>query len=108
MPPTLPPLTPEQREAALQKALVTRQFRAKVKRDIKRGEVTVPNALKMAWQEDMLAGMPVLALLESVPGFGKVRAAQMMERLSIAPTRRIGGLGSNQRAALEREFAEAA
>ncbi len=101
---TLPPRTAEQRAEDLAKALVTRQFRAKVKRDVKRGEVTVPDALKMAWQEDMLAGMTVVALLESAPGFGKVRAAQLMERLSIAPNRRLGGLGPNQRAALEDAF----
>jgi len=46
----------------------------------------------------------VSALLESLPGVGKVRAQQLMERLNISETRRVRGLGSNQIAALEREF----
>jgi ribosomal protein S13 len=48
--------------------------------------------------------MKVSALLESLPGVGKVRAKQLMERLGIADSRRVRGLGTNQRAALEREF----
>jgi ribosomal protein S13 len=46
----------------------------------------------------------VSALLESLPGVGKVRAKQIMERLGIAESRRVRGLGANQRASLEREF----
>ena len=48
--------------------------------------------------------MKVSELLESMPGVGKVRARQIMERLGIASTRRVRGLGANQVAALEREF----
>ena len=48
--------------------------------------------------------MKVSALLESVPGVGKVRAKQIMERLGIAESRRVRGLGANQRTALENEF----
>ena len=49
--------------------------------------------------------MKVLDLLQSVPGLGKVRARQMMERIGIAESRRVRGLGTKQIAALEREFA---
>jgi len=35
-----------------------------------------------------------------------VRARQIMERLQIAETRRVRGLGTNQVAALEREFGD--
>jgi ribosomal protein S13 len=50
--------------------------------------------------------MRVSEVIESMPGVGKVRAAKIMERLDIAPTRRLRGLGANQRSALEREFAD--
>ena len=50
--------------------------------------------------------MKVSALLQAMPGVGKVRAKQIMERLGIADNRRISGLGTNQREALEREFPE--
>jgi ribosomal protein S13 len=44
--------------------------------------------------------MRVSALLESMPGVGKVRAAGIMEELGISPSRRVRGLGANQAAAL--------
>ncbi len=49
--------------------------------------------------------MRVVDLLQSMPGLGKVRARQIMERLGIAESRRVRGLGAKQVAALEREFA---
>ena len=45
-------------------------------------------------------------ILLSLPGVGKVRARQIMERLQIAETRRVRGLGANQLAALDREFGD--
>jgi len=44
--------------------------------------------------------MKVSALLEALPGVGKVRAKQIMEQLGIAESRRVRGLGSNQWAAI--------
>jgi ribosomal protein S13 len=55
---------------------------------------------------DVIGKMKVLDLLQSMPGVGKVRAQQLMERIGIASTRRVRGLGTNQIAALEREFAD--
>jgi ribosomal protein S13 len=52
--------------------------------------------------------MRVLDLLQSMPGLGKVRARNVMERIGISPSRRVRGLGANQIAALEREFASRA
>lgn len=86
----LPPLTPEQRAAALEKAAKARKERAEV--------------LKEGQSDDVIGKMKVSALLESLPGVGKVRAKQIMERLGIAESRRVRGLGANQRASLEREF----
>jgi len=48
--------------------------------------------------------MKVSAVLESLPGVGKVRARKIMASLEISESRRVRGLGSNQLAALEREF----
>ena len=47
-----------------------------------------------------------LTVLSGPSGVGKVRAKQMMERLGIAESRRVRGLGANQRTALENEFSE--
>ena len=49
--------------------------------------------------------MRVVDLLCAMPGVGKVRARQLMERIGIAESRRVRGLGTKQVAALECEFA---
>ncbi len=100
----LPPLTPEQRAAALEKAAKARKDRAEVKNNLKRGATTLPAVLKQGQADDMVGKMKVSALLEAMPGVGKVRARQIMERLGIAESRRVRGLGANQRTALENEF----
>ena len=49
--------------------------------------------------------MRVSELLESIPGFGKVRVSAILERLGISSTRRIQGLGVLQLQKLKKEFA---
>ena len=44
--------------------------------------------------------MPVRALIESLPGYGKAKAAKIMDELEISPKRRVQGLGARQREAL--------
>jgi transposase len=100
----LPPLTPEQRAAALEKAAKARKERAEVKNKLKTNDKTLPEVLKEGQADDVVGKMKVSALLESMPGVGKVRAKQIMERLGIAESRRVRGLGANQRTALENEF----
>jgi ribosomal protein S13 len=39
-------------------------------------------------------------MLESLPGVGKVKARRIMEEIGIADSRRVRGLGPQQRAAL--------
>lgn len=51
-----------------------------------------------------MASMRVKAALESMPGIGKVRALAIMEEVGIAATRRISGLGANQKRALLAHF----
>ena len=101
----LPPLTPDQRAAALEKAAKARKDRAEVKNNLKRGsDNTAPAVLKQGQTDDIVGKMKVSSFLEAMPGVGKVRARQIMERLGIAESRRVRGLGANQRSALENEF----
>ena len=102
----LPPLTPEQRAAALEKAAAARKARAEVKERLKRNGVSISEVLAAGESDDVIGKMRVSAVLESMPGVGKARAARIMERLEISPTRRVRGLGAKQRTALEREFAK--
>jgi DNA uptake protein ComE-like DNA-binding protein len=100
----LPPLTPEQRRAALAKAAAARQVRAAVKAELKSGVVSIVDVIARADSDEAIAAMRVSALLESMPGVGKARATAIMERLGIAPTRRVRGLGGNQLERLKVEF----
>ncbi len=102
----LPPLTPEQRSAALVKAAEARKIRAEVKNRLKHSGGSLSEVLRRGQTDPVVGKMRVTALLESMPGVGKVRARQIMERLGISESRRVRGLGANQAAALEREFGD--
>jgi len=69
---------------------------------------TAAEVLSAGESDDVIGKMRVSAVLESMPGVGKARAARIMERLEISPTRRVRGLGAKQRTALEREFGASA
>lgn len=100
----LPPLTPEQRLAALHKAAASRRERAEVKNRLKNSGGSILDVLRDGRTNEVIGKMRVVDLLQSMPGLGKVRARRVMERLSIAESRRVRGLGTKQVAALEREF----
>ncbi len=100
----LPPLTPAQRADALDKAAAARRARAGLKVQLKTGGATLDEVLKTGETDHTIGKMKVVAVLEAMPGVGKVRAQQIMERLEISPSRRVRGLGVKQREALQREF----
>jgi hypothetical protein len=100
----LPPLTPEQRAAALEKAAAARRARAEIRNRLKHSGASLDEVIEEGQHDDVIGKMKVSALLESMPRVGKVRARQIMERIGISESRRVRGLGVNQRAALVREF----
>src|SRR5471032_2070851 len=98
--PQPPALTPEQRQAALDKAARVRRERAEVKEKLKMKSITLPDLLKRAEDDETVGKMKVLSVLESLPGLGKVKARRLMETVGISESRRLQGLGVNQREAL--------
>ena len=100
----LPELTPEQRQANLEKAAASRRERAEVKNRLKHSGASIVDVLRQGQENEVIGKMRVLDLLQSMPGLGKVRAAQVMERLKISESRRVRGLGAKQVAALVAEF----
>ena len=98
--PQPPALTPEQRQAALDKAAKVRRERAEVKEKLKMGSITLSELLKRAEKDETVGKMKVLSVLESLPGLGKVKARRLMETVGISESRRLQGLGANQREAL--------
>ena len=103
----LPDLTPEQRAAALEKAAIARRERAAVKNRLKHSGASLIEVLKEGSRDggnEIVGKMKVSAVLEALPGVGKVRARRIMEEIGISESRRVRGLGAQQLAALEREF----
>jgi hypothetical protein len=102
----LPPLTPEQRAAALAKAAAARKARAALRDRLKHSGASLADVFAAGEIDEAVGKMRVSAVLESMPGVGKVRAQRIMEKIGISMSRRVRGLGTHQRAALEREFAD--
>lgn len=99
-----PKLTPEARAAALAKAAASRRFRADIKAQVKTGQMSVRKVLDLAASNEFVGKMRVSALLESLPGVGKIRAQVLMEKMGISFTRRLQGLGKHQVSQLLAEF----
>lgn len=101
---TPPQLTPERRAAALKKAAHARKKRAEIKQLLKAGSMSMAELLEEAESDPVVAGMKVSAVLASMPRTGKIKSKRLMEKLSIAESRRIRGLGERQRDSLLQEF----
>jgi len=71
---------------------------------LKHSGASIAEVLAEGEQNEVIGKMRVSELLQSMPGLGKVRAAQVMERLKISESRRVRGLGAKQIAALVAEF----
>ena len=102
--PLPPSLTPEQRRAALAKAAAARRQRAEVKERLKAGELTLEQLFRQAGADATLAKLKVLSMLEAMPQTGKVKARRIMAELDISESRRLRGLGENQRRRLLERF----
>jgi DNA uptake protein ComE-like DNA-binding protein len=100
----LPLLTPEQRAAALEKAAAARRARAALKVRLKTRSTSLADVLADGEHDDVIGKMRVVAVLEALPGVGKIKAQRIMDDLEISPSRRVRGLGTKQRQALERQF----
>ena len=96
---SMPEISDDARRAALDKAVEARRVRAELKQMLKVGEVTPAQVLDRV-DDDRVARMKVSDLIQSLPAMGPTKCRRLMEELDIAPTRRLGGLGSRQRADL--------
>ena len=97
---TPPQLSPDQRTAALAKAALVRIARSELKEKLKSGAMSLQDVIDAAETDDVAAKLKVLTMLESLPGLGKVKARRIMDEVGIADSRRVKGLGAQQRLAL--------
>lgn len=100
----IPTLTTEQRRENIEKAKAARQRRAAILKGVADGSYTVPDVLNMAFTDDAVSRMKVFTLIKAAPGYGFARTQQTMRKLHISESRRLRGLGANQRAALVELF----
>lgn len=92
----VPEIDSDTRMAGLEKAMKVRGQRAAIKNLIRAGDVSPVLALDM----DAAQGIKVRDLLRAVPGIGEAKADKMMQEVGISESRRVRGLGCNQKAAL--------
>lgn len=102
--PQPPALSPEARKQALEKAAQARRQRAELKEKLKMGSIHLSDLFAKAKEDEIVGKMKVLAVLESLPGVGKIKARRLMDEIGISESRRIRGLGSQQREALLETF----
>ncbi len=97
------PQPPEvDRAAAARAAIAARTERAEFKRALAAAEREPLELLTLAQEtpDSALGRMRVPEFLRAIPGIGETKTARILERLQIAPVKRLGGLGSRQVAAL--------
>ncbi|MDR2105988.1 MAG: integration host factor [Coriobacteriales bacterium] len=95
----LPQLSDEVRKEALKKAAAARSARAALRAQLKNGEITFADVLAKAG-DPVVDKIRVIQLIESLPGYGKAKAARLLTELDISDSRRVKGLGEKQKAAL--------
>ncbi len=94
--PQPPVLSDDARRAALAKAAEARRVRAEIRTRLKSGAIGLPALLEQV-DDDLIGKMKVLSVVESMPGVGKVKSRRIMEQCGISESRRLQGLGRNQR-----------
>jgi hypothetical protein len=88
----------DQRMEALRRANEIRVRRAKLKKDLKAGNVNIERILEHppAYVETA----KVFDMLMAVPKFGRVKAARFLNQCRISQSKTVGGLSDRQRAEL--------
>jgi hypothetical protein len=97
---SVPPLDDDARRRAALSAIEARRRRADWKVRIAAGEARLADLLSASDHDAALAGMRVTDALGALPGVGPRGVERILEQCRIAPSRRLRGLGPNQRSAL--------
>jgi hypothetical protein len=95
----LPKLSLDEKKKALKKAQEVRSKRAIIRQNLKNGQTSIREVLANI-NDDVVARMRVVYLLESLPRIGKIKTRKIMNDIGIDETRRIQGLGNRQKQAL--------
>ena len=88
----------DQRMEALKRANDIRVKRAKLKKDLKDGQVSIEEILRDP--PEYVSTAKVFDMLMAVPKFGRVKAARFLNQCRISQSKTVGGLSERQRAEL--------
>lgn len=99
----LPKLSTEEKQQALLKAQEMRSRRAEIRGKLKSGKIDLKTILSKT-DDQVVAKMRVVYLLQSLPQVGKVTTRRVMEEIGIHESRRVQGLGKRQIVALLERF----
>ncbi len=69
--------------------------RAKLKKDLKSGEVSIEQILREP--REYVSTAKVFDMLLAIPKFGRVKAARMLNQCRISQSKTVGGLSDRQR-----------
>ncbi len=92
----------EQRLDALSRANHIRSQRARLKKDLKRGEKKIGDIL--AAPPEFIKTAKVVDVLLAVPNCGKVKSTKVLNHCRISPNKTVGGLSERQRRELVAYF----
>ncbi|GAA1693506.1 hypothetical protein GCM10009808_08280 [Microbacterium sediminicola] len=100
MPESRPPEV--DRQAASERAVAARRERAGLKMDVATRVLTPQGLLRraLADPESAAGAMRVTEFLTAIPAVGTTKRDRILAELGISPVKRLGGLGSRQRAVL--------
>ena len=88
----------DQRMEALKRANDIRVKRARLKKDLKDGSVSIEQILREP--PEFVSTAKVFDMLMAVPKFGRVKAARFLNQCRISQSKTVGGLSDRQRAEL--------
>jgi hypothetical protein len=88
----------DQRMEALKRANDIRVRRARLKKDLKDGRVSIEHILRNP--PEYVSTAKVFDMLMAVPKFGRVKAARFLNTCRISQSKTVGGLSDRQRAEL--------
>jgi hypothetical protein len=80
---------------ALRRANDVRVKRAKLKKDLKSGDVSIEQIL--AAPPEYVSTAKVFDMLMAVPKFGRVKSLRMLNQCRISQSKTVGGLSDRQR-----------
>ncbi|GAA5027502.1 guanylate kinase [Microbacterium fluvii] len=91
------------RVAASRRAVAARRARAALKKDVAMRVISPQELLRRAWADpdSPAAAMRVPEFLTAIPAIGEGKRDRILADLAISPVKRLGGLGTRQRTALQ-------